>query len=48
MSEKCCGTCQWFSDEDIYGRGFCETMCIEKRCGDYCPFWRKREQEDEE
>ena len=47
MIEKCCGTCQWFSDEDMFGYGFCETKEIGKQCGDCCPMWHQREQEGE-
>ena len=38
--DKCCSNCRCFSDEDIYGNGFCEEHKTEKYCCDRCDKWR--------
>jgi hypothetical protein len=36
MSEKCCGNCKYFKDEDVNGEGFCEVKYEFEGCCHEC------------
>ena len=33
---KCCGNCQWFDNEDVYGVGWCSNNGYESSCDQVC------------
>ena len=37
--EKCCGSCRWFCNEDIYGGGWCAIKRGERTCAEICGKW---------
>ena len=37
--EKCCGSCRWFCNEDIYGGGWCAIKRGERTCVEICGRW---------
>ena len=36
MSEKCCGNCKHFKNEDVSGKGWCEEQSWVTECGKVC------------
>ena len=37
--EKCCGSCRWYCNEDIYGLGWCAIERGDRTCGETCERW---------
>ena len=35
-NDKCCGSCRWFKDEDIFGHGICYIRERCMHCSDKC------------
>lgn len=38
--EKCCGSCRWYCNEDIYGLGWCAIERGDRTCGEICERWK--------
>ena len=45
---KCCGSCEYFMNEDAEGYGLCILYCIDTRCSSRCSKFMGRATDNED